>query len=172
MKIKDLEMLESLGGRGCITPPFYHRLIARYTKLDNLTVGAYLDIIDSKKPSDIISIIMKDLGIPILLLPEHALCYLYINHWKRQIENYTQAFISLSKAAIMPSKFQAEWNEAINRIYVPSEIVLIDSLSKRMNISWEQSLKLKTSQVILMQRIDKQDQYFQYLINKNMSNKK
>lgn len=172
MRIKDLDILELLGGGGCITPPFYHRLITRYTKLDNLTVGAYLDIVDSNKPSDIISIIKKDLGIPTLLLPEHALCYLYINHWKRQIESYTQAFINTSRLVIIPNKYQVEWGEVISKIQIPSEISLVDHLAKRMNISWDEAIKIKVSQVILMQRLDLQEQYFQYLINKNMSNKK
>lgn len=146
----------------------YKKRLDSIKNLSELSIGAVADIGHAKLPSQIIDIIMKDLNIK--YISENDQCKLYC-YWKKQLDLITKQFSDLERVQI-PSQYKNEYSRATATIKVMPEVLLIDQISKRMGILWDQASKLKWSEVLLMQRIDRQNALFEYYVmEKNKARK-
>lgn len=173
MKLKELDAISRIGIEynndklSKLFKFFYNENVIK--NLTHLSIGAMLDTTQCYKASDVVDIICKDLKLR--FLTENDKCVLY-RYWNKRITEISKTFESIDKLVIIAQNYGAEWSQAANKIQIPPEICLVDTIAKRQNITWNEACKLEWTQVYLMLKIDKREGYFNYLVaNKQKQNK-
>lgn len=169
MKIKHLDTLDGIISinkqLSWIFNLFYNK--DEVIGLNKLSIGALLDCGKSTLPSEQIDIIKKDLKLHIL---ESDACILY-QSWTKKIIEISKLFEQLERSVIIPTDYAGQWQQASSKVQIPVEVSLIDQIARRMNITWDEASKLSWSEVYLMQKIDKRQAYFDYLVSQQVKSK-
>lgn len=144
-------------------------IFSKPVSLDKLSIGAFLDVTRSSNMIDIYSIISNDLGVK--WNTQNDKCILVIE-WLKQIDVFTKAFENIDRLVIIPQNYANEWNQASSKVQVPPEISLIDNIAQHLRCTWQEATKLSVGEVLLILKLQKRDQYFNYLVtNKQKQNK-
>lgn len=125
--------------------------------LDHLSIGTLLDAVKSTSPMEMFNIINSELNIKWLTDKDKIYCFY---KWKEDVERINAMFDALERNNPTDNKYQGLWSKIAERIPVQPEIALIDSLAKRMNISWKEAQKLEWAEAYLMLALDKRTALF------------
>lgn len=137
--------------------------IRKIKNLENLSIGALLEIGNSYSISNTITIIKNDLNLK--CITENDLCNLYLHYWNKKLLSIQQMFGDIDKGVIMTNQFGNEWNRACQTVVIPFEITTINSLAIKMNKTYDEISKLKWIECYFRIKCDKRNEYFEYLCN-------
>ncbi len=148
---------------------FYKDKTDAIVQLNDLSIGALLEITDKNNLIDIFQIIVHDLKIDTWKMFDSDKCILIL-HWMDRLDNMMRAF-SATDNIIIPSDFSSQWSQTDQIIPTPPTIALLDQIARRMHLTYEQASNLRWSEVMWMARIDKKEAYFNYLCSKKQQRK-
>lgn len=143
-------------------------IFSKQTPLDKLSIGAFLDTTRSSNIIDIYSIISNDLGVK--CNTQNDKCILTAE-WLKQIDMFTKAFESIDRLVIIPQNYANEWNQASSKVQVPPEISLIDTIAQHLHCTWQEATKVSVGEVLLILKLQKREQYFNYLVTNKQKQK-
>lgn len=172
MRIEEFESLKRIGFNrpkpqkndfSLIFKLRYGKRFEEIKSLSNLTIGTLLEIPKTKTFREMFDLIKNDLELCFITKNDETLL---IEIWIERVDTIQRLFSDIQKKYISNSKYGSIWNKIENLFNVPYEISLIDNISKRDGISWNETQKLKWSEVYFKLLIDKQMQSFQEEISK------
>lgn len=175
MKIKHLDALFESGiGFNIETaqPSFLFRWvygdsIDDILSLEKLSIVTLLDINEKTKPSDLVRMISDDLGLHLYF--ENDKVYLY-QKWSERIKEILQLFSQYNNINI-PSSFENEWNKACSMVKIDPDLCLIDSISQRFHLTYEQATKIPWPHVLISNNIDLRRSVFESMCSDKLKQK-
>lgn len=135
--------------------------------LEKLSIGTLLDINEKTKPSDLVNMISKDLALHLYF--ENDIVYLY-QKWSERIKEILQLFSQYNNINI-PSSFENEWNRACSMIKIDPDLCLIDSISQRFHLTYDQAVKIPWVQVLVANNIDLRKAVFESMCSEKLKQK-
>lgn len=130
--------------------------------LSNLSIGGVFRATKSSKPSEVINIILEELNLP---FPSNKDIPLLFFQWNSELNEIGELF---KQTEIKDSEGNSAYSKASKEVDIPSFPIIIDQISQRLHISWEEASNIKWSEVYLMMMIDKKNYIFQKEFNKQM----
>lgn len=135
--------------------------------LEKLSIGTLLDINEKTKPSDLVYMISKDLGLHLYF--ESDKIYLYLK-WTERIKEILQLFSQYNNIAIS-SNFENEWNRACAMVKIDPDLALIDSIAQRFNLTYDQATKISWTNVLIANNIDLRRAVFESMCSEKLRQK-
>lgn len=148
---------------------FYKDMSDTIIQLNDLSIGALLEITDKSNLIDIFLIIVHDLKLDTWKMTDNDECTLIL-YWMDRLDIMMKAFSATDNITI-PSDFSSQWSQTDQTIPIPPTIALLDQIARRMGLTYEQASNLRWSEVMWMARIDKKEAYFNYLCSKKQQRK-
>lgn len=148
---------------------FYKNKTDTIIQLNDLSIGALLEITDKSNLIDIFQIIVHDLKLDTWKMTDNDRCTLALL-WTDRLDIMMKAFSAADNITI-PSDFSSQWFQTDQVIPIPPTIALLDQIARRVGLTYEQASELRWSEVMWMVRIDKKEAYFNYLCSKKQQRK-
>lgn len=135
--------------------------------LEKLSIGTLLDINEKTKPSKLVHMISEDLGLRLYF--ENDIVYLY-QKWSERIKEILQLFSQYNNISI-PSSFENEWNKACSMVKIDPDLCLIDSISQRFSLTYDQAVKIPWPHVLVANNIDLRKSIFESMCSEKLKQK-
>lgn len=135
--------------------------------LEKLSIETLLDINEKTKPSDLVHMISEDLGLKLYF--ESDKVYLYLK-WSERIKEILQLFTQYNNINI-PSSFENEWNKACSMIKIDPDLCLIDSISQRFHLTYDQAAKIPWTNILIANNIDLRKSIFESMCSEKLRQK-
>lgn len=135
--------------------------------LEKLSIGTLLDINEKTVPSELVSMISKDLNIHPYF--ENDKIYLY-QKWTERIKEILQLFSQYNNISV-PSSFENEWNNVCSMIRINPDLCLIDSIAQRFNLTYDQAVKIPWTHVLTANNIDLRKAVFESVCSEKLKQK-
>lgn len=118
--------------------------------LDNLSIGGLCDISKASIPSEIVDLVIVDLGLHCMTQSDRAVLWFL---WKPVLDSIMEQFRAYDHVSI-PSRYDALWTKACSVVKIDPNISLVDQIAQRMHLTWTQAAQLSYPEVVQMLRID------------------
>ena len=143
--------------------------LEKLESLENMSLEALLDVTHASEPSEINDIIIKDLGLKVFMTSDYVKVYFIVI---KQLENFQKLFSAIAREHPIISKYDGLYNRVASSFDISPDVALLDSIAKRMSISWDQAKRIPAIQAYLMMLIDRRDACFQSELNRSFEKKK
>lgn len=147
----------------------YKKRFKEIERLEHLPIQALWDIPTCKKPSELFNLCQQYLKLWFLTPNDKCLLWML---WSNTIKKVTEMINSIERDHPVHSKYAGLWTSISSQFNIPAPISLLDSLSKRDNISWEMAKNMSVYEMYWKLMLDKQEQMFQHELERQTITKK